>query len=74
MTETQALLTAYIEAKAKEVIRVKEEKGVLPVIATSREILSTILPDTIECMRMLCKTGIFKGCRTLNYPALMRKV
>lgn len=73
MNETQALLTAYVEAKAREVIRRKEETDREPPVATLREILGSVQTDAIESMRALCRNGVFSPTRTLNYPALMRK-
>lgn len=72
MKETQALLTAYIEAKTAEIIRRKEDADIHPALATSLEILENIHEDTLECMRLLYRSGRFKGVRTLNNPALTR--
>lgn len=73
MTEQQDKLMPYISHMADKIIDRKEKSGVVPLGASSVEILTDIHEDAIECMRELHRKGEFTGSNTLNHPMLLRK-
>ena len=66
-------LKEYIARKAEEIIGDKEKAGRLPASASDLEIWAHARLDILDCMRELHREGRFRGTRTLNHPALMRK-
>lgn len=66
-------LKEYVARRVDEILGEKESKGTFPLLATENEILKEIRQDILSCMRGLYKEGRYKGTRTLNGPALMRK-
>lgn len=66
-------LKEWVRARAELIISSKEKAGILPAVATEREIIEGIRFAVLECMRSLYKEGAFKGTTTINHPALMRK-
>ena len=67
-------LKEWVKTRAEAIISSKEERGVLPALATDKEILEGITEEVTRCMRSLYREGVFRGTRTLNHPALMRKI
>lgn len=73
MTDQQKLLLPYVESRVESIVSEKSENYGGFILATDLEILSPIHTDVIECMRELYQSGKYKGTRTLNNPALMKK-
>lgn len=73
MTEQQDKLMPYISHMAYKIIDTKEKSCVVPLGASSVEILTDIHEDAIECMRELYRKGEFIGSNTINHPMLLRK-
>lgn len=73
MTHQQKLLLPYVESRVETIVSEKEEIYGGPILATDIEILSPIHKDVIECMRELYQSGKYKGTKTLNNPALLKK-
>lgn len=67
------LMADYVEARAQEIMRRKEEEKRMPVAATYLEIINGIGQDVINCMRDLYQKGKFDGAKTINHPMLIKK-
>lgn len=72
MNAMQTILMPYVEARAGQIMEKKEEERKVPVCATQTEIMAGIAGDVTECMRELCRNGIYKGSRGLNQPMLLK--
>lgn len=72
MNAMQTILLPYIEAKAGQIMEKKEEERRVPVCATQNELMAGIAEDVVECMRELCRSGVYKGSRTITQPMILK--
>ncbi len=72
MTENQKKLMPYVEARTERIITEKQEREIVPLLATEPEIISEIRTDVLECMRELHRSGQYQDTETLNHPALKK--
>ncbi len=72
MTENQKKLMPYVEARTESIITEKQEREIVPLLATEPEIIAEIRTDVLECMRELHRSGQYHGTETLNNPALKK--
>ncbi len=72
MTENQKKLMPYVEARTESIITEKQEREIVPLLATEPDIISEIRTDVLECMRELHRSGKYQGTETLNHPALKK--